>query len=831
MNTTSQTNRQKYEWSRILDNTDCNESGANFTSSETLLAGLNPEQAEAVAHHLGPLLILAGAGSGKTRVITYRIAHLIRNLGVRPSSILAITFTNKAAAEMKERIRKIIGSTADYMWVGTFHSMFARILRRHAELIGYTGRYSIIDSDDQVKIVKEAIKEMDLNDKVFVPRNVLGEISRSKNDLISVEEYTKQAGSDYRLQKIASVYRLYAEKLRRSDCMDFDDILYYAVELLTKHPDVLTYYQEQFKYILVDEYQDTNHAQYKLILMLAKRYRNLCVVGDDDQSIYAFRGANIRNILDFEKDFKDTKVIKLETNYRSTHTILQAANSVIANNTKRKSKTLRSKIEKGDQLVHYSAEHHGAEAYYVVNEISRLVRSGYCSYGDIAILYRMNALSRTIESALREQGIPYRVYGGQRFYERKEIKDIMAYLRLTLTPSDEYAFLRIINVPKRGIGDTTVERIRALAAENNTSCYDICYNVFRYPELSRSSDRLLSFVGIIDDFRERLSENEMSFADFIDYVQDKSGLIQEIVDAKEKKGETVDRVENLRELLSEAVEFEQRRKNMPDIPPEGEDALAESGLLEQPQDPVYAKDLQGILQAYLENAALYSQGDENDPSEDYVRLMTIHSAKGLEFSVVFLVGAEDGIFPSLRSMERMDDLEEERRLMYVAITRAKKRFSIVTANSRMLFGQTQALKPSRFIKEIDKACLSCVGNARQVYQTPFSSFGSASSSGFTGGQGGGFVASAKSGEATNSKTYLGSVVASATEAKAAKNSEAFLRPDEVSSGMAVVHPRFGRGVVRRIERVAGDALVSIEFGQGTTKNMLLKQARLQKPKQ
>ena len=815
-----------------MDNIFNNNNGELLANSETLFEGLNPEQAEAVAHHLGPLLILAGAGSGKTRVITYRIAHLIRVLGVKPSSILAITFTNKAAAEMKERIHKIIGSTADYMWVGTFHSMFARILRRHAELIGYTGRYAIIDSDDQLKIVKEAIKEMDLNDKVFVPRNVLGEISRSKNDLISVEEYAKQAGSDYRLQKIAQVYRRYSDKVRRSDCMDFDDILYYAVELLSKNPDVLTYYQEQFRYILVDEYQDTNHAQYKLILMLAKRYRNLCVVGDDDQSIYAFRGANIRNILDFEKDFKDTKVIKLETNYRSTNTILQAANSVIANNTKRKSKTLRSKSEQGDKLVHFYAEHHGAEAYYVVNEISRMVRSGYCTYGDTAVLYRMNALSRTIESALREQGIPYRVFGGQRFYDRKEIKDIMAYLRLTLTPSDEYAFLRIINVPKRGIGDTTVERIRALAVEHNTSCYDICYNVFRYQELSRSADKLLGFVGIVDDFREKMMENNMSFADFIDYVQDKSGLIQEIVDAKEKKGETVDRVENLRELLSEAVEFEQRRRNLPDEPPAGEEDLTQSGLLEQPRDPVYAKDLQGILQAYMENAALYSQGDENDTSEDYVRLMTIHSAKGLEFNVVFLVGAEDGIFPSLRSMERTDDLEEERRLMYVAITRAKKRFSIITANSRMLFGQTQALKPSRFIKEIDKTCMSCIGDARQVYQSPTASYASSSSSVNSGRQTTGpYNSTYASSALPGSNTYSGSGISGVTASTALNGQNDYLGPDDISVGMAVVHPRFGRGIVRRVEKVAGDALVSIEFSQGASKNMLLKQARLQKPKQ
>lgn len=781
-----------------------------FEGEIDLLKGLNDEQHKAVCHDEGPLLILAGAGSGKTRVITYRIAYLIRHRGVQPPHILAITFTNKAANEMKERIYDLIGSASSYMWVGTFHSMFARILRRHAELIGHTQRFSIIDTDDQLKIIKESTKALDLNDKVFVPRMVLGEISRAKNDLVSVDEYAKMAGNDYRRSKIASIYKSYMETLKRTDSMDFDDILYHAVRLLADHPDVLTYYQEQFRYILVDEYQDTNHAQYKLILLLAKKYRNLCVVGDDDQSIYAFRGANIRNILDFENDFKDTEVIKLETNYRSTQTILNAANSVIANNQKRKKKALRTHIKDGDKLVHYCAEHHGAEAYYVVNEIKRLTRSGKMKYSDMAVLYRMNALSRTVETALREQEIPYRVFGGQRFYERKEIKDVMAYLRLIASPADEYAFIRIINTPKRGIGDTTVERIRSIAREDNITCLDVCRQVEFYPELARAAGKLTSFYAMIDNFRTKLDENDITFSAYIEHVQDQSGLIDEIVETREKKGDTVDRVENLRELLSEAVEFENRRRNAP------QSQISDNNQLNQGdgydvQDPIYSLDLSGILQAYLENAALYSEGDDEQQTDDYVRLMSIHSAKGLEFGAVFLIGAEEGIFPSARSMDTRDDIEEERRLMYVAITRAKQRFAVITSYSRILFGQTQALKPSRFLKEIASECIECLGDKRRVFDTAQSrdaEFARAIDNKSNGALAFGNYKAAPSTVSNHDGSYLG--------------------PANVEKGMKVSHARFGVGTIKSVEKVAGDALVCIVFDNQTSKNMLLRHAKLKR---
>ena len=790
-----------------------------------LFEGLNPEQKCAVCHDEGPLLILAGAGSGKTRVITFRIAYLIRVRRVRPSSILAITFTNKAANEMKERVFRLVGDTAAYMWIGTFHSMFARILRRHSELLGFTKHFSIVDTDDQLKIVKECVKELDLNDKVFVPRSVLSEISRAKNDIVSVEAYAEEAGAEYRKQKIAAVYRKYQDKLLRSNSMDFDDILYYAVELFSKNPDVLTYYQEQFRYILVDEYQDTNQAQYKLILLLSKKYRNLCVVGDDDQSIYSFRGANIRNILDFEKDFKNTQVIKLERNYRSTQSILHAANSVIAHNRKRTKKELRTELGLGEKLVHFCADHHGAEAYFVADQIHKLTASGKFRFGDIAVLYRMNALSRTVESALREQGIPYRVLGGQRFYERKEIKDVIAYLRLIISASDEYAFTRTVNVPKRGIGDTTIEKVRAIALETNTDCLTVCDHATMYPELSRAAGRLMEFAALISGFQQVLLENKLSFSEFIEYVQDQSGLVQEILDNREKKGEAVDRVENLRELLSEAVEFEARRRNPAQT---AFSADTESVIEDDPfagKDTVFDKDLSGILQAYLENAALYSEGDDDDTSEDYVRLLTIHSAKGLEFGAVFLVGAEEGIFPGIRSMDSSDDIEEERRLMYVAITRAKRKFVLITSRSRILFGQTQELLPSRFIREIDTAYLESIGTRRRVVEGEGYSYGNSdrSSDKFSGGS------VFETGKARSTFGAASPVFSGARPgATSTADSQGSLAPDEINKGMAVMHPRFGKGTVLSIEKVAGDALVCVEFDNRTTKNMLLKQAKLSK---
>ena len=772
---------------------------------DDLLEKLNNEQREAVLHDEGPLLILAGAGSGKTRVITYRIAYLIRVRGVYPSSILAITFTNKAATEMRERINALIGDTSRNMWVGTFHSMFARILRRHAELLDYTPTYSILDTDDQLKVLKEVIKEMELNDKLFAPRLVQSIISKAKNDMQSPEEFAALSHGDMRMSTIARIYTRYNDRLLANNAMDFDDILFNTVRLFKEHPDVLTIYQDKFRYILVDEYQDTNHCQYLLIQLLAKRYRNLCVVGDDDQSIYSFRGADLRNILDFEKDFKDAKVIKLEENYRSTATILNAANGVIAHNKKRKMKALRTSGEQGDPITFLLADHHGIEAYYCAESIKRDAESGAFPYNDVAILYRMNALSRTIESALREKGIPYRVYGGMRFYDRKEIKDVLAYLRLIYSDADNYAWERIINVPKRGIGDTTVAKILAISERENIPALTVCERSSIYPELGRSVEKLFDFYLLIENLRKVMSENEASFSEFIEYVQNKTGLVSEIVEQREKKEEMVDRVENLKELLSEAVEFEARRRK------EVELALAQNTDAERENDPFmenepdFGLDLTGILGAYLQNAALYSEGDNADDSEDFVRLMSIHSAKGLEFGAVYVVGVDETIFPSARSVND-GDVEEERRLMYVALTRAKRKLTVISARSRMLFGQTQNLSPSRFVKEIPPQYMRAIANKRKEQPKE--------------------AANPRFGREVD-KPEAPKYVPSYKAVKPAAAPSSDFTADTIGKGMRVLHPRFGEGIVVSCEKVAGDALVCVDF-DGMRKNMLLNKSGLRK---
>ncbi|MBO4927018.1 MAG: UvrD-helicase domain-containing protein [Clostridiales bacterium] len=793
---------------------------------DELLDKLNEEQRQAVLHDEGPLLILAGAGSGKTRVITFRIAYLIRARGIYPSNILAITFTNKAATEMRERINGLIGDVSRNMWVGTFHSMFARILRRHAELLDYTPTYAILDTDDQLKVVKECVKEMELNDKLFAPRMVQGLISKAKNDMQTPDEFASTAGGDARIRTVARIYQRYNDKLRSNNAMDFDDILFYAVKLFKEHPDVLTMYQDKFRYILVDEYQDTNHCQYLLIQMLAKRYRNLCVVGDDDQSIYSFRGADLRNILDFEKDFPDAKVIKLEENYRSTSTILDAANAVIAHNKKRKNKALRTEGEEGEKITFVWADHHGIEAYYCAESIRKDAESGTFPYCDVAILYRMNALSRTIESALREKGIPYRVYGGMRFYDRKEIKDVLAYLRLIYSDEDNYAWERIINVPKRGIGDSTVAKVLAIAESENVSALTICERSTMYPELARVAEKLFNFYLLIENMRQVMRENQASFSEFIEYVQDKSGMISEIIEQREKKDELVDRVENLKELLSEALEFEARRKKEIELANSQETQQEKESDPYMDNEPAFGADLTGILGAYLQNAALYSEGDNADDSEDYVRLMSIHSAKGLEFGAVYLVGADETIFPSSRSVND-GDIEEERRLMYVAITRAKRKLTIISARSRILFGQTQNLNPSQFVKEIPSQYLRAISNKRteqprEKINPRYEREGRRQEGGYSSGT----VNSARSSFAGGGNTGSSYVPRyQAPKPKAPSGSD--FSPETIRKGMHVMHPRFGEGVVISCEAVAGDALVCVDF-DGMKKNMLLNKSGLKK---
>ncbi|MEA4889825.1 MAG: UvrD-helicase domain-containing protein [Clostridiaceae bacterium] len=782
--------------------------GDTDTTARRLLSGLNPEQAAAVQHHLGPLLILAGAGSGKTRVITHRIAWLVSVLGVRPSAILAITFTNKAAAEMKSRIEELVGAASQYMWVGTFHAMMIRILRRYADRLGYDRNFTIIDIDDQVKLIKSCLSDLNLDEKAFAPKAVHGQISAAKNALIGTKQYTGEAGADFRLGKIARVYERYQEKLKKSNSMDFDDILFEAVGLLSNHPDVLAEYQDRFQFILVDEYQDTNHAQYKLVHLLSAKHENLCVVGDDDQSIYSFRGANIQNILDFEKDFKNCRVIKLEQNYRSTGNVLKAANAVINLNRGRKQKTLWTQTDDGEPITFLRAENQNEEGRYLANEIDRLVvRSGQQHYRDFAVLYRLNALSRNLEQALREQGIPYRIFGGMRFYDRKEIKDVLAYLRLILTAEDDLSLNRIINVPRRGIGDATVSALEILAGREGTSQLAICARAGEFAELQRMAGRLQGFAALIERLRAGLLQEDLTFAAYIEWVEQESGLIQEMIDQREKSslGDSVDRIENLKELLSDALEFERQRKELRERDDVSELAPEDSDLL--------AVGLPDVLRSFLERAALYSEMDEDRENQDYVRLMTIHSAKGLEFGTVFLVGAEEGLFPGYRAMGSEADIEEERRLAYVAITRARSKLYITTARSRLVFGQTQSMQVSRFVREIPDQFIEEVGGARHGDLQPAR------------------PDSKPVGRGSASISFPGAPAQPGQNSAARRDANMPAAPKpggavDLKAGDRVRHPRFGVGKVISSEPVAGDAILLVAFESVGQKRLMARMANL-----
>ena len=773
-------------------------------NADSLLETLNDEQRAAVTHLDGPLLILAGAGSGKTRVITYRIAYMMERYGVAPGSILAITFTNKAANEMKERINALVGERSRNIWCGTFHSIFARILRRHAEDIGYGKNFTILDTDDQQKVIKQVMTELGISEKTYKPRLFLYEITNAKNHMMSQREYEALAGSDTFRKLASEVYLSYDRRLKETNAMDFDDILINFVKLLRDNPEIADFYRNKFKYIMVDEYQDTNKPQYQAVMLLGKTHKNVCVVGDDDQSIYAFRGADVQMILNFEKDFPGAKVIKLEQNYRSTKTILDAANEVIANNKHRSDKALRTAGEEGDKIILMNADNGNLEARWTADTIKRMVEKGKYTYSDCAVLYRVNALSRSIESALREKEIPFKVYGGVRFYDRKEIKDIIAYLRIINDSHDDLALERIINVPKRGIGNTTIEKVRNIAKANDMTMFDVCEQSLKFPELVKSSGKLMEFTGLIMRFRENLLD-EMSFKDYVDLVENESGMIQEIIDERESKGEVTDRVENLKELLSEASEFE---KNHRTAPGESVNTSAGDDDLYLDEEMKTADTLQGLLSIYLENAALYSAGDEYNEGDDYVRLMTIHSAKGLEFGAVFLIGVEDGIFPGYKSIGDITALEEERRLMYVAITRAKKNLFMVLTRQRMLFGQTQCLPPSRFLREVNPEHFYKIGGAREIKPAATESSSSYSSP-----------------AREQARKNIASAVKSSFTKKPG-NADG-LKWNELKEGMEVVHVRFGDGVVLKVEPVAGDALVTVDF-DGMKKNMLANAAGLKR---
>ena len=634
---------------------------------------LNPPQREAVAQTEGPVLILAGAGSGKTRVLTHRIAYLMDEKGVHPWNILAITFTNKAAQEMRERVDKLVGFGSESIWVSTFHSACVRILRRHIDNLGYDTNFTIYDTDDQKSLMKDVCRKMNIDTKIYKERSLLAQISHAKDELLTPDDMEMKAAGDYNMKKVASVYREYQAALRKNNALDFDDLIVKTVELFEKCGAVLEYYQERFKYIMVDEYQDTNTAQFKFISLLAQRYQNLCVVGDDDQSIYKFRGANIGNILGFEHVFPDARVIRLEQNYRSTKNILNAANQVIANNTERKAKTLWTENEEGSKVHFRQFLNAYEEAEYVAGEIGKLKRNGLGNYRDCAILYRTNAQSRIFEEKFIAANIPYKLVGGVNFYARKEIKDLLCYLKTIDNARDDLAVQRIINVPKRGIGATTLGRVQDYADNMGISLYEALRVAEEVPSIGRSLSKIDGFVTFIQMLKSKA--DVMTVEEILQEVIDSTGYVAEL--EAEDTEESRARIENIDELISKTVAYQE--------------------AMEEQNQPA-------TLSGFLEEVALVADIDTVDPDQDYVLLMTLHSAKGLEFPKVFMVGMEDGIFPSHMTISYGDDgeMEEERRLCYVGITRAMKDLTLTCAQQRMIRGETQYNRVSRFVREIPR---------------------------------------------------------------------------------------------------------------------------------
>ena len=634
---------------------------------------LNPPQREAVAQTEGPVLILAGAGSGKTRVLTHRIAYLMDEKGVNPWNILAITFTNKAAQEMRERVDKLVGFGSQSIWVSTFHSACVRILRRHIDNLGYDTNFTIYDTDDQKSLMKDVCRKMNIDTKIYKERSLLAQISHAKDELLTPDDMEMKAAGDYNMKKVASVYREYQAALRKNNALDFDDLIVKTVELFEKCGAVLEYYQERFKYIMVDEYQDTNTAQFKFISLLAQRYQNLCVVGDDDQSIYKFRGANIGNILGFEHVFPDARVIRLEQNYRSTRYILNAANQVIANNTERKAKTLWTENEEGSKVHFRQFLNAYEEAEYVAGEIGKLKRNGLGNYRDCAILYRTNAQSRIFEEKFIAANIPYKLVGGVNFYARKEIKDLLCYLKTIDNARDDLAVQRIINVPKRGIGATTLGRVQDYADNMGISLYEALRVAEEVPSIGRSLSKIDGFVTFIQMLKSKA--DVLTVEEILQEVIDSTGYVAEL--EAEDTEESRARIENIDELISKTVAYQE--------------------AMEEQNQPA-------TLSGFLEEVALVADIDTVDPDQDYVLLMTLHSAKGLEFPKVFMVGMEDGIFPSHMTISYGDEgeMEEERRLCYVGITRAMKDLTLTCAQQRMIRGETQYNRVSRFVREIPR---------------------------------------------------------------------------------------------------------------------------------
>ena len=731
---------------------------------------LNREQQEAVLHVDGPLLILAGAGSGKTRVLTYRIAHLIDECGVNPWNILAITFTNKAAGEMRERVDKIVGYGSESIWVSTFHSTCVRILRRYIDRLGYDTNFTIYDTEDQKTVMKSVCQKLQLDSKLYKERMLLNVISHAKDEYISPNEFLLEAKGDFRQEKIAQAYVEYQKELKKNNALDFDDLLVKTVELFQSCPDVLEYYQNRFRYIMVDEYQDTNTVQFKFISTLARQYRNLCVVGDDDQSIYKFRGANIRNILDFEKVFPDAKVVKLEQNYRSTQNILNAANGVIANNRGRKEKALWTENEQGEPILFQQFQNGYEEAEYVSGEISKKVRKGEAEYQDFAVLYRTNAQSRLFEEKFLYANIPYKIVGGVNFYSRKEIKDILAYLKTIDNGKDDLAVRRIINVPKRGIGNVTLAKVQAYADSRDISFFEALEEAGEIPGLGKAALKIQPFVHLIHEIR--LSLADMSIQDLIQAILDKTGYAEDL--KNEDTDESEARLENIDEFINKAVTYEEGA--------------------EEPN-----------LSGFLEEVALVADIDSVEDGDNRVLLMTLHSAKGLEFPYVYLAGMEDGLFPSYMSIAADDpteEIEEERRLCYVGITRAMKELTITCARCRMVRGETQYNNVSRFVREIPSELLarkSVMPREPKKPEVPQN------------------TSYQKAKEAFRTKTF------DPQQFKVVKADKL-----DYTVGDQVSHVKFGKGTVLEITEGGRDYEVKVDFERFGVKKMFASFAKLKK---
>lgn len=752
---------------------------------------LNKEQYEAASTVDGQVLILAGAGSGKTRVLTHRIAHMIGDLGIRPYNILAITFTNKASAEMRQRVKDLIGDEADNMWISTFHSSCVRILRREIDKLGYKKDFTIYDSSDQKTLIKHVIKELNINEKDITDNEILGTIGKAKDNLQSAESFKREFEGDFRKNKIADAYLLYQKKLRENNALDFDDLIGKSVELFKKHTDILEFYQNKFKYIMIDEYQDTNKAQYEFVKLLASKYKNICVVGDDDQCIYAWRGADIRNILDFEKDYPNAKVIKLEQNYRSKGNILEAANKVIRNNAERKQKILRTEKENGEKISIYRAYSDKMESSFIVSEIKKIKEEKGLKYSDFAVLYRTNAQSRIFEESLRRATIPYKIFGGLKFYDRKEIKDILAYLRVIINPQDSISLRRIINTPKRGIGDATIDKIQLYANEVEDILYNALLDVDVIPELTaRAINPINKFTDIMEDLI--IMSKQLSVSELIEYVLDKTGYLKALNESKQIEDES--RIENLKELVSDAVEFEK-------------------GIEEDKS-----------LSMYLEKVSLIQDMDSMDEEDNYIMLMTVHSSKGLEFPVVFMVGMENGIFPSVVCLEKESEMEEARRLCYVGITRAKEKLYMSSAETRMVFGRTVAYAQSDFISEIPGGLKEYINNSSATKTQ------GSSKSEYTKNTSSYFNPHSLRGAMNNTRPTYSAVQASKKldEILSEGTDNAKICTElEATVGRKIKHSKFGIGTIITKTKVGNDFKLTIAFDSQGVKNLMLSFATLE----